>query len=105
MSSSLNEGVDLKDDLSRFQIIVKVPFLSLSDSRTKVKRDLDSKWYLAETFKKFVQQCGRSTRNSKDFSITYVLDNKFLYWFGVAKKNKWFSKNFISRIKKGDFEK
>lgn len=105
VSSSLNEGVDLKDDLSRFQIIVKVPFLSLSDSRTKAKRDLDTKWYLAETFKKFVQQCGRSTRNSKDFSITYVLDNKFLYWFGVAKKNKWFSKNFISRIKKGDFEK
>lgn len=100
VSSSLNEGVDLKNDLSRFQIIVKLPFLSLADSRTKVKKDIDNNWYLAETFKKFVQQCGRSTRNSEDYSVTYVLDNKFAYWFGKAKKNKWFSKNFITRIRK-----
>ena len=100
VSSSLNEGVDLKNDLSRFQIIVKLPFLSLADSRTKVKKDIDNNWYLAETFKKFVQQCGRSTRNSEDHSVTYVLDNKFAYWFGKAKKNKWFSKNFITRIRK-----
>ena len=70
VSSSLNEGVDLKNDLSRFQIIVKLPFLSLADSRTKVKKDIDNNWYLAETFKKFVQQCGRSTRNSEDYSVT-----------------------------------
>ena len=44
VSSSLNEGVDLKNDLSRFQIIVKLPFLSLADSRTKVKKDIDNKW-------------------------------------------------------------
>ena len=100
VSSSLNEGVDLKNDLSRFQIIVKLPFLSLADSRTKVKKDIDNNWYLAETFKKFVQQCGRSTRNSEDHSVTYVLDNKFAYWFGKVKKNKWFSKNFITRIRK-----
>ena len=101
VSSSLNEGIDLKNDLSRFQIIIKLPFLSLADSRTKIKKDIDNDWYLAETFKKFVQQCGRSTRNSEDYSTTYVLDNKFLYWFNKAKKNKWFSKNFIVRVKKG----
>jgi Rad3-related DNA helicase len=35
LSSSLWEGVDLKDDLSRFQIIAKVPYPNLSEKRCK----------------------------------------------------------------------
>jgi Rad3-related DNA helicase len=31
ISPSLHLGLDLKDDLSRFQIITKVPYLSLAD--------------------------------------------------------------------------
>jgi hypothetical protein len=37
ISPSLTTGIDLKDDLSRFQIIVKLPFMSLSDPRVKKK--------------------------------------------------------------------
>ena len=57
-------------------------------------------WYLNNMFMKFVQQCGRSTRNIDDFSKTYVLDGSFWYWFHKAKEKGWFSGNFLRRIKK-----
>ena len=37
VSPSLMEGIDLVDDLSRFQIIVKVPYASLGDKHVKKK--------------------------------------------------------------------
>lgn len=98
VSSSLSEGVDLKGDLSRFQIIIKLPFLSLADKRVSKKSE-SGNWYLCEMFKKFVQQCGRSTRNEDDYAVTYVLDATFKYWFNKAKSKGWFSKKFIRRIK------
>lgn len=97
VSSSLSEGVDLRGDLSRFQIIVKLPFLSLGDQRIKIKSQ-QGDWYLCQMFRKFVQQCGRSTRDSEDYSITYVLDSTFKYWYGKTKGKKWFSKKFMLRI-------
>ena len=99
VSSSLAEGVDLKDDLSRFQIIIKLPFANLQDVRIKKKSKMGD-WYLNNMFMKFVQQCGRSTRNIDDFSKTYVLDGSFWYWFHKAKEKGWFSGNFLRRIKK-----
>ena len=57
------EGVDLKDDLSRFQIVIKMPFDSLADPRIKKLTEMNSNWYSCEMMKKFIQQCGRSTRN------------------------------------------
>src|SRR6185503_17061411 len=41
ISPSLHLGVDLKDDLSRFQIIVKVPYPDLNDKRVLEKKKLD----------------------------------------------------------------
>ena len=37
LSSSLWEGIDLKDDLSRFQVIAKVPYPNYTEKRTKAK--------------------------------------------------------------------
>jgi Rad3-related DNA helicase len=50
ISPSMHTGVDLYDDLSRFQIIVKLPFLSLGDGRIKIKSDLDGDWYINQMF-------------------------------------------------------
>ena len=97
ISPSLTTGVDLKDELSRFQIIVKLPFMSLSDTRIKKKNEIDDEWYVCEMFRSFVQAAGRSTRSADDWSTTYVLDSSFYYW--VNKYKKWFSKNFLQRIR------
>ena len=73
-SPSLWYGVDLKDDLSRFQIIIKTPYLSMADKRTKVKAQRDWDWYRYATMVKLLQGFGRSVRNESDYCDTHVLD-------------------------------
>lgn len=96
ISPSLTTGTDLKDDLSRFQIIVKMPWSSLADKRVKRKTELNEDWYAAEMLRTLVQACGRSTRSAEDYSTTYVLDSSFYYF--IMKYRKWLSKNFLKRI-------
>lgn len=96
VSPSLTTGADLKGDLSRFQIIVKLPFLSLADKRVKAKVEKDPNWYASEMFRTVIQAAGRSTRDENDWSTTYVLDKSFYYFF--QKHIKWFSKQFVKRV-------
>ena len=74
LSSSLWEGVDLKDDLSRFQIIAKVPYPNYKEKRTKAKMDKFPLWYTSQTLTKVLQGLGRSIRSEDDWAKTYVLD-------------------------------
>lgn len=97
LSPSMTTGVDLKDDLSRFQIVVKMPFASLADPRTKKKSEIDSNWYVCQMLKNLVQACGRSTRSVDDYSTTYILDSSFKYW--VKRYEKWLPESFLKRIK------
>jgi Rad3-related DNA helicase len=74
LSSSLWEGVDLKDDLSRFQIIAKVPYPNYTEKRTKAKMSKFPTWYTSQTLTKLLQGFGRSIRSDGDWAKTYVLD-------------------------------
>ena len=74
LSSSLWEGVDLKDDLSRFQIVAKVPYPNYREKRTKAKMDKFPLWYTSQTLTKLLQGFGRSIRSEDDHARTYVLD-------------------------------
>ena len=75
LSSSLWEGVDLKDDLSRFQIIAKVPYPNYKEKRTKAKMAKFPTWYTSQTLTKLLQGFGRSIRSDDDWAKTYVLDS------------------------------
>ena len=74
LSSSLWEGVDLKDNLSRFQIIAKVPYPNYKEKRIKAKMDKFPLWYTSQTLTKLLQGFGRSIRSEDDWAKTYVLD-------------------------------
>ncbi|WP_246281975.1 helicase C-terminal domain-containing protein [Nitrosopumilus ureiphilus] len=74
LSSSLWEGVDLKDDLSRFQIIAKVPYPNYTEKRTRAKMNKFPLWYTSQTLIKILQGFGRSIRSDDDWAKTYVLD-------------------------------
>jgi len=74
LSSSLWEGVDLKDDLSRFQIIAKVPYPNYKEKRVEAKMAKFPLWYTSQTLTKILQGFGRSIRSDKDWAKTYVLD-------------------------------
>jgi Rad3-related DNA helicase len=93
ISPSLNTGLNLKDELSRFQIITKVPYPNKSDRWTNAKRETDEEWYYWQTALKLIQAYGRSIRSKEDWAKTYVLDSAFGYF---VKKNKnilpdWFT--------------
>lgn len=97
LSPSMTTGVDLKDDLARWQIVIKMPFGSLADERIKKKSEIDPDWYACEALKTLIQACGRSTRSEDDYSVTYILDSSFKHF--VIKYKRWLSTYFLNRIK------
>ena len=100
ISPSLHTGLDLKDDLSRFQIITKVPYLSKGDRWTNAKRELDEEWYYWQTALRLIQAYGRSIRSKEDWAKTYILDSAFSYFI---KKNKNMLPDWFIQAIKGLF--
>ncbi|HZW84857.1 MAG TPA: helicase C-terminal domain-containing protein [Nitrososphaerales archaeon] len=82
ISPSLYQGVDLKDELSRFQVLVKVPYPDLSERRTRMKLERDHAWYDWQTALRLVQTYGRSVRSETDHAVTYILDSNFTRFLG-----------------------
>lgn len=71
------EGVDFKDDLARFQIIVKNPFPNLFDNNQYKERDRVSnfKWIFEQRCLVLSQMYGRIVRSPDDFGVTYLVDS------------------------------
>lgn len=89
---SLYEGIDLKDDLCRFQIMIKVPYNQLN-AYIKQKMKRYPEWYNYNCLQKIVQAIGRSNRHVNDYSTIYLLDSLF-------DKVIWdTNKEILSRIK------
>lgn len=99
ISPSMFLGVDLKDDLSRFQVIVKVPYPDLTDKKISVLKQRNPKWYEWNTILRLIQAYGRSVRNADDYANTYILDSSvsFLLKNGKEMIPKWFSEAIITR--------
>jgi len=75
VSPSMTFGVDLKEDLARFQILVKAAFLPLNDERVKIIMESDKNWYMNKMLDELIQACGRGVRTKEDKCITYILDS------------------------------
>lgn len=73
---SLYEGLDLKGDEGRFNILIKVPYPGIDDY-VRAKMDRIPFWYSRITLEKVVQAIGRTNRYVEDYSKTYLLDNMF----------------------------
>jgi len=75
VASGMYEGLDLPYDLARWQVITKIPWISLADVAVRYKADREPDWYYWETLKKLIQACGRVCRTPTDMGITYILDS------------------------------
>lgn len=87
LSPSMAEGVNLSDDLSRFQVICKVPFPYLGDAVIKRRMENDDMWYPYQTAKTIIQTLGRSVRNENDYAMSYILDSD---WDAFYRRNRKF---------------
>lgn len=77
LSAAIEKGYDFKDDMSRYQIIVKTPWLFLGDPLVKLNSERRGSWYARKAILRLVQACGRSVRGVNDHATTYILDNTF----------------------------
>ena len=79
LASGLSEGIDLKGDIARINIICKLQFPYLGDPYVKYRMNPANckdgpLWYLSEALTHLMQAAGRTTRGADDYSITYLLD-------------------------------
>ncbi len=93
---SLLEGLDLKDDISRFQIFFKVPYPSLSDPLVKAKLKKSNEWYSWKTEISIFQGVGRSIRTKDDWAITYFIDGTIM---NILNNRENFPDHFNNRLK------
>lgn len=96
VSPSMTHGVDLRDNLARFQIIVKAPYLPITDKRIERLMKSDFNWYQNKMLSSLIQACGRGIRSSKDHCTTYILDAAIIE--ALIKERYKMPKYFIDRF-------
>lgn len=98
LAPAMHEGIDLRDDLSRFQIICKVPYANMHDDKQLARRvEVDPYLYDWMTAIKLVQCYGRSVRSDSDYADTYILDSSIFRFLDQAKRMMpdWFTEAII----------
>ena len=96
IGSAIKDGVDLKDELCRFQILFKIPYPYLGDKQIKARMNRESVWYTYQTVMDLLQAYGRGIRNEDDYCSFYVLDSDIKR---LLKTNRdLFSRYFLEAI-------
>lgn len=101
VSPSFMEGVDLKDDLARFGVLLKLPYPFLDEYSKRMMRIFPS-WYESCTATSICQAYGRNVRSENDWAKFYIIDGMFGQFIMRAKK--CFSKYFLESIEVTSFE-
>ena len=90
----MEEALDLKGDLCRWQVLCKAPYPNTRDSR--VARRLEDgqwAWYYRTALRTVIQACGRVVRAPDDHGATYLADSSLLDLFERARADTpdWFA--------------
>ena len=93
VSVKMEEALDLKGDLCRWQVVCKAPYRNTNDSR--VARRLEDgqwAWYHRTALRTVIQACGRVVRAPDDYGATYLADASLLDLFerAAADTPGWF---------------
>jgi len=76
LAVAMSQGIDLIDDVARWQAIVKVPFPNLGDTwiRRRMEQVDGQRWYTNRTLIDVLQASGRIMRSAEDWGATYFID-------------------------------
>jgi ATP-dependent DNA helicase DinG len=96
ISPSITEGLDLKNDLARFAIFMKVPYPYLGDAWVKRRMELSKEWYNRQAMIAIIQGAGRIVRSNEDWGYTYILDASFNYLYYNMQRSipEWWKDGF-----------
>ena len=97
IGASIKDGVDLKGDLCRFQIIFKVPYPQLNE-QVKYRKSLDQSWYFYQAVMAIMQAYGRGIRDKDDYCDMYIIDSNFKKLFDY--NTGFFNEYFTEALKK-----
>lgn len=102
VAPAMHEGIDLYGDLSRFQIICKVPYPNHFENKQLARRiELDRKYLTYLVSLKTVQSYGRSIRSADDYADTYILDESIYKFLSDAERcqmiPQWFTEAIVDR--------
>jgi Rad3-related DNA helicase len=94
LSVKMEEALDLRGDLARWQVLCKAPYLNTNDSR--VARRLEEgqwAWYYRVALRTVIQAAGRVVRAPDDYGATYLADSSLLDLFDRARSDMpdWFA--------------
>jgi ATP-dependent DNA helicase DinG len=98
VSPSMMEGVDLKEDLARFGVILKVPYPMLDEYTRRMMRIFPS-WYDNLVATNICQAYGREVRSAEDWANFYIIDGQFFNCLRHAKH--CYSPYFLEALKVG----
>lgn len=101
VSAGIAEGHSFEQDISRFQIIPKVPFPVSDVEMEALKARWGSVYYNSKVAMTLQQMAGRSMRSSADYCMTVVLDQKFEI-LKMPTTAKLYSKHFLESIRWDD---
>ena len=96
IGASIKDGVDLKGDLCRFQIVFKVPYPQLNE-QVKYRKSLDSSWYYYQAVMAIMQAYGRGIRDKEDYCDMYIIDSNFKKLFDY--NYNFFNEYFTEALK------
>lgn len=77
MACGMSEGIDLKYNKARWQVITKVPYRSLADSKVRENCKKHPHLYGWWAVRTMMQSTGRVCRSADDYGVTYILDSNF----------------------------
>lgn len=86
VSTYANQGYD--NEHIKFVIIVKLPFLSLGDTKVKLRMNESEEWYQTYTVRMLLQMYGRAMRSKDDWGHVYIIDAHFSHWFRTRNVNR-----------------
>ncbi|NGM68621.1 ATP-dependent DNA helicase [Natronolimnobius sp. AArcel1] len=93
ISVKMEEALDLKGDLCRWQVLCKAPFLNTGDSRVAHRLEEGQwAWYYRSSLRTVIQACGRVIRAPEDYGSTYIADSSLVDLFDRARTDMpdWF---------------
>lgn len=93
ISPSMMEGVDLKDDMCRWQVLLKVPYPSMDSRIEYIVNNTKYGWneYFERALLRVVQSYGRAIRSKDDYAEFYVLDEDFDDLLSRRTAPSWFT--------------
>ncbi|MEF8878744.1 MAG: ATP-dependent DNA helicase [Haloarculaceae archaeon] len=104
LAVKMEEALDLKGDLCRWQVLCKAPYPNTRDSRvSKRLEDGQWAWYYRTALRTVIQACGRVVRAPDDHGATYLADSSLLDLFERARTDMpgWFAEQ-VDRLSTPD---